>query len=270
MLNDRNTLLVEKSATSHADSMPDCHVHDCYEIYLLLTGRRRYFIEHSIYDVAPGNMVIVGKNELHKTTAIGKGRYERYVLYFRESRISSLLDSVQKEAFDAFMQSGCFRLPPDVSREVETKFQQLAAEQEKNDCFVNTAEETILQQILILLFRYGQRKEVAFGSVEKKIQEVVQYISHHYGSEITLRSAAALAYMEPTYFSKQFKKTVGFGFNQYLIQVRMKEAKRLLITTELSIGEIAEKCGYSAGNYFGDTFKLLTGISPSVFRKMHR
>ena len=129
---------------------------------------------------------------------------------------------------------------------------------------------SLLQQILVLLLRYGQRKNIAYGGVEKKIQEIVRYISDHYAGEITLQSAASLAYMEPTYFSKQFKRIVGFGFNQYLIQVRMKEAKRLLLTTDLSVNEISEKCGYSAGNYFGDAFKSLTGVSPSVYRKTYR
>lgn len=58
--------------------------------------------------------------------------------------------------------------------------------------------------------------------------------------------------MNPTYFSKKFRETTGFGFKEYLTHIRLQNAAHLLRTTDTSITEIAGICGFSDGNYFGD------------------
>ena len=100
-----------------------------------------------------------------------------------------------------------------------------------------------------------------------KIQIAARYISEHYAEEITLSDAAAMAFMEETYFSKKFKQLTGFGFKEYLVTTRIKAAEKLLSTTNMAIGEIAEACGFSSSNYFGNVFKSVWGISPSDYRR---
>ncbi len=75
--------------------------------------------------------------------------------------------------------------------------------------------------------------------------------------------------MEETYFSKKFKQLTGFGFNEYLTQIRLRKSEILLLSPENSINEIADMCGFSSSNYFGDIFKKHTGLSPSQYRKKH-
>jgi AraC-like DNA-binding protein len=60
----------------------------------------------------------------------------------------------------------------------------------------------------------------------------------------------------------------GFGFLDYLTQIRLQEAQRLLRTTALSLSDISEMCGFSGSNYFGDVFRRYTGLSPSAYRKI--
>jgi YesN/AraC family two-component response regulator len=74
--------------------------------------------------------------------------------------------------------------------------------------------------------------------------------------------------MSPAYCSRKFKSVTGFGFKEYLTNIRIREASRLLLTTSKSITEIAEACGFGDGNYFGDAFKKIKGVPPRVFRKM--
>ena len=87
---------------------------------------------------------------------------------------------------------------------------------------------------------------------------------------ITLHEAAQMACLEDTYFSKQFKALTGFGFLDYLTQLRLQEAQRLLRTTALSLADISELCGFSGSNYFGDVFRRYTGMSPSAYRKQQK
>lgn len=270
MIEDGYSITVEKDITNKPHSMTYMHAHTCHEIYFLISGRRRYFIGHTIYDVAPGNVVIIPSGELHRTTAIGKTGYDRYLLYFYENRIASLIESVGRQNFNALLEGGCLKIPQESARKIQKMLEEISEEKKKCDRFLKAVEENILQEILLTLLRYGERKLSVSGGTAEKIQEAAQYISENYASEITLHTAAELSYMEDTYFSKQFKKLTGFGFNEYLTQTRIKAAENLLATTSLSIGEIAEKCGFSAGNYFGDVFKSLKGVSPSQFRKMRQ
>lgn len=104
---------------------------------------------------------------------------------------------------------------------------------------------------------------------EDRIQEVCRYICNYYNKPISLNEMAKIAYMSPTYFSKKFKRVTGFGFNEYLNNVRIKMATSLLMETQSSITEIATFCGYQDSNYFGDVFKKIIGISPNKYRKEH-
>ena len=70
-----------------------------------------------------------------------------------------------------------------------------------------------------------------------------------------------------SYFSRKFKLCTGFGYKEYLITVRIIEACRLLLNTDMSITQIAENCGFDDSNYFGDCFKKIKGMSPREYRK---
>ena len=267
MIEDGYSITAEKDKTDRPQSMTYMHEHTCHEIYLLISGRRRYFIGHTIYDLAPGNVIIIPKGELHRTTAIGKAGHDRYVIYFYENRIKALIDNVGRDRFDAFLKCRALKISGEVTRQIQQKIELLLDEKKNADKFTKAFEENILQEILLLLMRHGEEKTGVSGGRAEKIQEAAQFISENYGSDITLHSAAQLVYMEDTYFSKQFRVFTGFGFNEYLIKTRIKAAENLLEKTELSVGEIAERCGFSAGNYFGDVFKKQKGMSPSQYRK---
>ena len=73
----------------------------------------------------------------------------------------------------------------------------------------------------------------------------------------------------PTYFSVFFKKETGKNFSEYLTELRIKNAKLYLISTNMDIADIAEEVGYNDLKYFSKLFKKLTGINPSEYRKLY-
>ena len=125
----------------------------------------------------------------------------------------------------------------------------------------------LLEGILIRALRYGTPKEPLHGEGADKVQALARYIALNYAQPITLADAAAMACLENTYFSRRFQALTGFGFQEYLTQTRLQAAERLLQDTSLSVGEIAEQCGFSGANYFGDVFRRWKGCSPSQYRK---
>ena len=99
------------------------------------------------------------------------------------------------------------------------------------------------------------------------IEQVQQFISSNLSRDISLTDAAALVHLNPSYLSQLFKQQTGGKFVDYVIEMRMEEARKLLIKTSLRVSEIAERLGYGDISYFSSTFKKLTGCSPLEYRK---
>lgn len=120
----------------------------------------------------------------------------------------------------------------------------------------------------IMAFIRKKTDEKASGDV-KPIQSVKQYVESHLNEAITLEEAAAIAGFTPAYFSGVFKKQTGQNFTEYLTEVRIQEAKRLLRGSQKSIGEIAVLTGYPDDKYFRKLFKKIVGIKASEYRKLY-
>jgi len=258
---------VDKGCSHAAVDMPEMHAHSFHELYFLLSGERRYFVGHKIFDVLPGNLVIIPQTVLHRTTAPNKQGYERYVVYFQESFIQDLIHSIGLDNFNAFLDGGCIQFTEKDAITLKEMLVRLATEAKKADVFTPAMEKNLLEQIILHTLRYGKKKALEQKEGADKIQIATRYISEHYDEEITLSNAAAMAFMEETYFSKKFKQLTGFGFKEFLITTRINAAEKLLQTTDMSVSEIAEACGFSSSNYFGNVFKRVMGVSPANYHK---
>ena len=245
----------------------DMHTHEEHELYFLLSGQRRYFIQHSIYDLSPGSLVIIPKGVLHKTVSYNQQGFDRFVLFFSDEDLSSLQDSLGHHAYRQLIECGCLQLPAEILRTVSTQLEQMLQEFHTQPPQHQLYLRTQLTLLLLTALRSGISQPMCSESTAEKIQAVARYINIHFSSPITLHDGAQMACLEDTYFSKQFKHFTGFCFSEYLTSVRLREAQRLLQTTKLSVGEISDLCGFSGSNYFGDIFKRYTGSSPSAYRK---
>ena len=246
------------------------HEHVFYELYFLVSGQRRYLMKHTVFDVEPGNLVIIPKMQLHRATTIGQSGYDRYVLYFSDQQALRLANLIGTETLDDMIKGGCIKLPGFASRQVQKDMEQIRLELENPSLYTGVVVTHLFHGIMLNALRYGSKKEQLIGESADKIQMIAKYISEHYNEDITLSMAANMAYLEKTYFSKRFKLLTGFGFQEYLLQTRILAAEKLLLETKQSISKISENCGFSCSNYFGDVFRRYKGISPSEYRKKNR
>lgn len=98
------------------------------------------------------------------------------------------------------------------------------------------------------------------------MKNAIHFITENYAYRITLSDVASETHLNPAYFSSLFKKSTGISFKEYLNLVRIEESKRLLITTEFSIIDIAIGIGFEDQSYFSKVFKKYTGVTPKQFR----
>ena len=101
---------------------------------------------------------------------------------------------------------------------------------------------------------------------ESVISRAKTYIDRHYAEKIVLPDLAAQLGITPNYLSSLMKKQLGMTFSEYVLNVRMEQARKLLSDSDLRINEIAVRVGYDNLFYFSKLFKRVYGVSPRNFR----
>lgn len=116
----------------------------------------------------------------------------------------------------------------------------------------------------------GERVLSGADNERETITLVKNYIQEHYAEDISLGTMAKMVYMNQYYFSTFFKKETGQNFKNYLVEVRMREAMKLLMCSEMKTYELAEAVGYHDVRTFTDKFREVFGDSPSAYKKRRK
>ena len=102
----------------------------------------------------------------------------------------------------------------------------------------------------------------------RRVNKVQEYIAQHYAEEIKLEDLAALVAMAPSAFSRFFKQHTGRSPVDFIIDVRLGAAARMLVDTSTSVSEICYACGFNNLSNFNRTFKARRGYTPREFRAL--
>ena len=125
---------------------------------------------------------------------------------------------------------------------------------------------TCIDNLKIALFqRRTSRQDVP--QEERTIHGITRYLQEHLAEEISLSVLADQFHLSAQYISQLFKSEIGVNFLAYLTDIRMENAKKLLLSTSLSIAEISEQCGYGDYRVFTKVFKKSEGTTPSRYRR---
>lgn len=104
-------------------------------------------------------------------------------------------------------------------------------------------------------------------SEEHVINVITRYLQKHLSEEMSLSVLADEFHLNPQYISRLFKNEIGVNFLTYLTNIRMEKAKKLLLSTALSITDVAERAGYTDYRVFTKVFKKTEGVTPSQYRR---
>lgn len=105
-------------------------------------------------------------------------------------------------------------------------------------------------------------------SSENAVKVAKRLANERYADNISMKNIASQVYMNAAYLGQLFKAETGIGFNDYLFQVRMENAKRILSSTDMKVYEVAYAVGYNDLDWFYKKFKQHTGLSASEYRIM--
>lgn len=260
-------------------SMPSKHLHDAYEIYYLLDGKRYYFIEKQTYEVTGGCLVFINRRQAHQTSQAGGGSHDRILIGLQEEPFSSFFCSTGELKLEDFFEKhwGVLRLAPEERPFVEGLLMQLADELHEKAAGYRLAAQAALARLILFAARRMTGAAVPAAPVSlsttarhRKVNEVAGYIVNHYREPLSLETVADRFFVSKCYLSRIFKEVTGFTVNEYIHLNRIREAQRLLSCTSLNITEVSEALGYDTITYFERVFKKFSGTTPLKYRLAYR
>ena len=238
------------------------HYHNYYELYFLVEGTCRYFINNTTYDLTARDVVIIPKGIIHKTV-YKESSYFRKLIYCSSHYIPY-----------SFME----KLPslpliyrnPDAVVLIEKYFGDIEAEYTSEAPFKDEAITAYFHMLLLTLFRYLPGA-VNVPSADARVSEILEYLKNNFRTNCTLEQTAQELSVSPEHLSRTFKAETGLNFSEYRTMLRLREADRLLKEKpELSIIEISYASGFNDSNYFSQKFREYYGVSPSKFRQLQK
>lgn len=123
-----------------------------------------------------------------------------------------------------------------------------------------------IDNLKISLFEH-QMEEESEEQEGRTITGITRYLQEHLSEELSLSVLAGHFHLNAQYISQLFKSEIGVGFLTYLTNIRMEKAKKLLVSTSLSVTEIAGQVGYGDYRVFTKAFKKSEGTTPSQYRR---
>ncbi|MBS7576060.1 MULTISPECIES: AraC family transcriptional regulator [unclassified Enterococcus] len=241
------------------------HQHEFLEISIVLEGEADYIIDGQGIRLGAGRVMLFNPGVIHSETQRENSRSHQ--LHIGITNI--MLTGLSRNFFPN-------KYPIIELGEHHSQFLECAWRVVKE--YNNQANEfhlmgkALINEMLVLIIRGLSSEnddllEQKLSKVEKRKQNLVNqtiyYLENHYEQEVTLEQLAEIFYVSPTYLSKAFKEVVGVSPINHLIQIRLRQAKELLIDTKLPIKEIASLVGYQDAYYFSKLFKKYHGVAPS-------
>lgn len=101
------------------------------------------------------------------------------------------------------------------------------------------------------------------------VTEAAEFLQRHLARDVGLAEVAGALGISRSYLSRRFSEETGYTVNEYLTRLRIRAAIELLRDRQLRIKEVMAKCGYHDASYFGQVFRRLVGVTPSVFRRCY-
>lgn len=138
----------------------------------------------------------------------------------------------------------------------------------------NINNQQNLQEIIKYLCKEMRKISISINKVYPSkgniVDKVIDYVNHYYHEDINLKFVADLFHYNNAYLGKVFKKQTGKYFNEYLHEVRINNAKKLLTHKNYKVYEISKLVGYSNSDYFYKNFKEHEGMSPKEYQMKNR
>lgn len=253
------------------------HCHPEYELMYVEKGHGQCLVGDSIISYTDNTLIFFGPNLPHCMQSAPEYETEN------SPRVNGVIIQFEKDfmhyAFSNYIQfTQINELLQHTCRGVRFSMEQLPNVRHLLQQI--PAEKGVTQIILILKLLQElaqQSKPVCLASpnyiplplevANKKIEKVISFLNKRYTQNITLEEVSSYIAMNPTAFCRYFKEQTGKTFKQYILDMRIGYACKLLAADILNISQVSLECGFESIGHFNRIFKKTTGITPTQYKK---
>ncbi|MCW3081549.1 AraC family transcriptional regulator [Segetibacter sp.] len=273
---DTKIFVVKELVEKHFD--PTWHSHSEYQLFFVAEGSGTRFVGDSIKLFQPGELVFTGPHLPHlwrseecyferKSTLQTRG----IVIYLNEHFLGE--DILAKEEFIPLKKLFAKSIQ---GLEFYGKKKEDVVQLMKELLQLQAVESIIhLLQILTLLAGskdYHYISPITYQNPLKKSETdrmnlVYEFVLKNYRTKVTLEDVASLLHMTPTSFSRYFSTTNNKRFSRFVSEIRIKQACKMLVETNLSISDIGYDCGFNTLSNFNNQFKDVMSKTPLEYKK---
>lgn len=254
------------------------HSHFEYEIYLFHSGVCRYFIHNQIYDLKPGDILLMDGLTLHKPNVPPDAEYVRSVVQFSPEWIRGMLKAINgMYLLDIFEKLHHYHIRTKENSEFKAlenvirRLEQLKQHTDSSDFNSKLEAKVLLVQALNIINRLGNFKSNNENNKSEKVnhaENIANFIKNNYKNDLTIHSIARSLNISKFYVSRVFKEMTGFTVMEYVMSSRLTEAKYLLETApEKPLKDIALESGFKSTSHFSRFFKGKVGVTPMAYRQ---
>lgn len=244
-----------------------------YELDYYVGGNRKMSINGNSFTVGNGSLVFRRPGDF----CVSSGAYncytlsldfsnkkqDQYGIYDRNHTENSMQETCNNPLLDM--------IPPHLITKHQSDYIKIYNKMCYNLQNVNSQEsnEILLNQLLFLILSdvcYSLNHETITTPESKILTETCKYIQENFHKNITIKELANNVSLSPSYFLKMFKKNANTTPTEYIISIRLSNAKQLLTESNLTVAQIAELCGFNDASYFSYYFRRRFGMKPSEYR----
>lgn len=250
------------------------HWHRYYEIGLCTKGTGRFFYHTKQYSVTPGDIFISNNYESH--VAVSDSNSETQYIFmillpnFVDSVISPRLSMLYTNAFmyNPINFTNCIPHTSQAAQIIADLIFRGLDVCTKQSAGYEMELDIIVRSILYQIWQYYRQSITDTRlKINPHIQSAQQYIINNYNRNLSIDEVAAHVNLNPSYFRHLFKDVLNVSFKEYITDLRLSHARKLLLDTNMNINRVIEEIGYTNISQFYRVFHQHYGMTPAEYRK---
>lgn len=247
------------------------HHHDFYKIVVFISGDAQYSIEGRTYNLKPWDILLIGKNELHKCNVNTSVPYERLVIWLKDDietndkyfkNLTNCIKSSQER------NTHLLRLRENSCNIIKNLVPKILKYNKSKDPYDIALRNSFLMQALVVLNKaYVKNRNVDVTDdifYDKTTEKIMKYINDNLQESLSIDELADEFELSKHYLMRKFKKQTGHSIHNYIIQKRLIYALELM-KEKSCMYEIAETAGFNEYSTFVRAFKKNYGLSPKKY-----
>lgn len=254
-----NDPLVYRSGKTTVES---AHIHNCYELYLNLSGDVSFLVEQTLYPITRGDIIITMPNELHHCVYNSDCEHRNYCLWFdvedNDSELLSLFVNRKRGQQNLI----CLN---ETNKTVATAYLQTIYENRQKNELTSVSTLAAFYSLMDLLNQSAFEHSNAL-QLPSLFKDILNYIDCNLHERCTMDEICSRFYISRTTLYRMFKQHLNLTPSKYIEDKRFARAK-ILLEEKKELREICIKCGFNDYSYFITTFKKKFGITPYQYVK---